>query len=253
MYNYTNIALTLFATVFSLTATFSQDNQSGTEISEIRKNKNHLDLDIKNIFNRLEGASLIYKRSYQSGDLIDVSSIKLIRFWGSINNQITFEKDPVRDPNDPRYVSSHPSNVINFTLGTGIERQRMNKNFVHYYGIDAVFNYFDFDTEIFYSASSNGITYAYYPSSSTTINGYRTGVNPFLGFKYYFTDRLSIGVETGISLLYFSQTAREFWVQAIIANGQVTKITTIQSEPIKSSGILTSFNNLRFLTVGYTF
>lgn len=58
------IAIALLFTLLASVYLFSQSHKIGVELSEMRKNKNHLDLDIKNIFSGLGNATLRYKRSY---------------------------------------------------------------------------------------------------------------------------------------------------------------------------------------------
>ena len=243
------IALSLI--VFSTINTYSQSKKIGTELSEIRKNKNHLDLDIRNIFNGLGNATLLYKRTYQKGELIDVNSIRLIRISGRLNNQINFTDDPTRDPNDTTNVAFHPSNLIDIQLGIGFERQKMNKNFVHYYGIDGIFNFFKLDDD-FSNGSFGGVTINSTGTTDRLLRTFRTGINPFLGIKYYFTNRLSIGIETGISILYFNHSITEIRFEQQFVNGQFENVF-VEDEPVISNGIQTRFNNLRFLTIGYTF
>jgi len=242
-------ALCLF--VFSTLNTFSQNNSFGTDFSEIRKNKNHLELDVKNIFfglglENVFASSLLYKRTFQRGELIDVNSIQLVRFLGRINNQITFADDPASEPYDTTNVQ--PTDLFNFQLGIGFERQKMNKNFVHYYGVDGIIDFLKSDDN-FSNVSIGGTTNK---SNDRFIRTIRTGVNPFFGIKYYFSSRISIGIETGVSILYFNQSITEVGFEQKIVNGQLEKVL-VKDEPSKSQGIWTGFNNLRFLTIGYTF
>ncbi len=245
------LRITVFLFVFATLNLFSQDKNIGAELSEIRKNKNHLELDVKNIFNGLGNATLLYKRTFQSGELIDVNSIRLIRFLGRINNQITLTDDPARQPGDTSNVRLHPSDLINFQLAIGFERQKMNKNFVHYYGVDGVIEFLKSDGSgsVTIGRVANNFTGS---GNDRFIKSIRTGLNPFIGIKYYFTNRLSIGMETGISILYFSQSVAEARYEQKVVNGQLEKVF-VKDEPSKSQGIWTGFNNLRFLTIGYTF
>ena len=245
------LLIALFLIAFATGNIFSQEKKIGAELSEIRKNKNHLDLDIKNIFSSLSRATLLYKRTFQKGDLIDVNSIRLIRFSGRIDNQITFTDDPTRKPNDTTNVGFHPSDIIDFQIGIGFERQKMNKNFVHYYGIDGIFHFVKFDDD-FPNGFIGGVTNNRTFSTDRLWRTFRTGLNPFVGIKYYFTNRLSLGIETGISLLYFNQAITEVRFDQTIVNGQVVE-EFVEDEPVKSNGLQVGFNNLRFLTVGYTF
>jgi len=230
---------------------YAQKEKGGVELSKIRANKNQIDLDIKNIFNGLSGATLLYKRSFKTGKLIEVNAIQLLRFSGRINNQITFTEDPNREPDNMDTAILFPSDILNFQVGIGFERQKMNKRFVHYYGIDGVFNMFKNDDD-FSNGSLGGITINATNSTDRLITSIRTGVNPFFGIKYYFTNQLSVGIETGIAILYFNQKITEISIgQDFVDNELVTVVN--EEDPVVSEGLQTNFNNLRFLTVGYAF
>jgi len=180
-----------------------------------------------------------------------VNSIRLIRSSGRMNNQITFTDDPTREPNDTTNVGFHPSNVIDFQLGFGFERQKMNKNFVHYYGTDGIFNFAKLDDDIS-NGSLGGVTNNLTGTTDRLLRTFRTEIYPFFGIEFYFTNRLSIGIETGISILYFNQSITEVRFEQEFINGQFEQVF-VEDEPVKPSGIQTIFNNLRFLTVGSTF
>jgi len=246
------LALAFFLVVYGMTSVFSQEKKLGAEISEIRKNKNQVDIDIKNIFNGLGNATLLYKRAYQSGNLVNVNAIQLIRFSAQINNQITFTDDPTRESSlEDANVVFHPSNLMNIQLGIGYERQQMNKNFVHYYGVDGVFNFFQSDDD-YANGYFGGVTNNHTGTTDRLIKTFRAGVNPFFGIKYYFTNNISIGIETGFAVLYFNQAITEVDREQELFNGEFVN-TFVEDTPTKSSGIQTRFNNLRFLTIGYAF
>lgn len=250
--------LTLVFTLllFATSNTFAQKQKSGTKLSEVRKNKNHLDLDIKNIFNGLGGATILYKRNFEMGDLIEVNAIKLIRFSAQMNNQITFTDDIQRTINDTVFVPDHPTDIMDFQFGIGFERQKMNKNFVHYYGVDAIFNFAKSNDDFGFgdNRSVNGVI-----NNRARRNGYernvrtiKTGLNPFFGIKYYFTKSISLGIETGLAMVYFSQKTTAFLGEEKMVDG-VVETSIVEKETVNAKGIQTKFNNLRFVTVGYTF
>lgn len=248
-----NLTLTLVLIVLATVTAFSQNEKKGTELSKIRKNKNHLDLDVKNIFNSLTSATLIYKRTFKTGELINVNSINLIRFSGQVNNQITLTEDPTRTTttDDDVDIRFFPSNILDFQVGLGIERQKMNKNFVHYFGVDAVYSLAKIDDDIS-NGAIGGITVNVVETTDRLMRTMKTGLNPFIGIKYYFTNRISLGLETGFSVLYFSQETIELSFESEVVNGDVVS-ELVEAEPFIATGILTDFNNLRFLTIGYTF
>lgn len=237
--------------LLSCTHLYAQSNKFGAELSEIRKNKNQIDVDIKNIFTGLNRATLVYKRAFQAGDLVDVNAIKLIRFSGSFNNQITFTEDPTRLPDNNIVVELHPSNILDVQVGIGFEKQKMNKDFVHYFGIDGIINYTKSDDDL-PNGTLGGVINNATSTTDRLISNTRAGIVPFFGIKYYFTNRLSLGIETGLAILYFNQSITEVIVEANLVNGQI--VTTFEEDdPVKSSGIQTNFNGLRFLSIGYTF
>jgi len=241
------IILTMILPIFA----FSQEAKPGADLSEVRKNKNHIDIDVKNIFNGLGNATILYKRSFNIGNLVDVNSIKLVRFSARYNGQITFTEDPTRDPNDTTQVAFHPSDVLDIQVGIGYEKQKMKGRFVHYYGVDLTLNYLKNDDD-FSNGTIGGITINSTRTTDRLIEVMRTGLNPFFGVKFYFTPRISLGIETGLSILYFRQSLTEIGFEDVLVNGQFEEVF-VEDEPVKSSGIQTRFNNLKFLTVGYTF
>lgn len=246
------VTFAFFLIVSAITSIFAQEIKSRTAISEVRKNKNQLEVDIKNVFHGLGNATILYKRAYQSGNLVDVNSIQLIRFSAQINNQMTFTNDPTRTSSlEDTEVVFFPSNLTDIQLGIGYEKQQMNKNFVHYFGADGVFHFFKSDDD-FANGYFGGVTNNLTGTTDRLITTFRAGVNPFFGIKYYFTNSISIGIETGVSLLYFNQAITEVKREQELSNGEFIN-SFVEDAPTKSSGIQTRFNNLRFLTIGYTF
>jgi hypothetical protein len=229
-----------------LSPLFSQDSLSTTatdlsKLSEVRKFNNQIDLDVRTLFAGLPSATIIYKRKLERGRYVMLDQIKLLRVTASINTQSNFTPDPNRDLKSPVEVGLHPSNEINVTLGVGLEKQKRSKRFVHYYGADLVGEYYKNDDDY-----SNGTIAGVVVNATITTDRKlvisRIGVNPFLGIKYYFSPRLSVGVETGFQLAYFNAKIEEYDTKE-----------KVFLEPVISKGIITRFNNLRFLTVGYAF
>lgn len=126
----------IIVTFFIITANLFSQDKFGAELSEIRKHRNQIDLDIKNIFSGLNSTTLLYKRSYQTGNLVDVNAIKLIRFGLGINSEINFDNTNTTRI-DSLEVIYQPGDQISFNLSLGWEKQKMHKNFVHYFGFDA--------------------------------------------------------------------------------------------------------------------
>lgn len=246
---------TLVLIVFVAFNALSQDTKGKARMSEIQKNKNQIDLDIKNIFNGLGNATLLYKRAIKnnndnpSKEAMNLNTLRLIRFSGSINNQFSFTDDPSKDPNDTTISLFHPTNVIDMRLGVGFETQKIHKNFTHYYGIDGIFEIIKYDDD--FPISRTGlINTAGGPDRYTRV--LRAGVHPFFGIKYYFTSNISLGIETGLSLVYFHQAITEVGFEERVLSGQIIQVF-VEREPVKSEGFRTTFNNLKLLTVGYAF
>lgn len=245
------ITFTLSLILLICTSMFSQDKIKHLELSEIRKNKNQLELDVKNFFNGLSGATIFYKRVLQMGKMIDVSKIKLLRMSGSLNNQITFTEDPNLLEDNAAVSRYFPTDVFASQLALGLEFQKMNKKFVQYYGVDAIVNYDRRKDDYWYAPIAN--IYNTRPRNlsyeSKTI---RAGVNPFVGIKYYFPNGLSIGIETGFYAVYFHQATVAYGYEQVVIDD--TFVTNLMEEtPVKANGVQTRFNNLRYLNIGYIF
>ena len=69
----------IFIIVFSAIQVKAQKDNS---IAEVRKNKYQIELgfrSIQNIYTNTLSATILFKKKYQAGDLIDVSSLKFLR------------------------------------------------------------------------------------------------------------------------------------------------------------------------------
>ncbi len=177
-----------------------------------------------------------------------MNSIQLLRFMGAFENQFTITPDPNRDTDNNQSSVIHPSNSIDIQLGIGFEKQTMNKDFVHYYGVDGIVNYTRADDD-YSNGKIGGVTNNYVSTTDRLIRVLRTGVNPFFGIKYYFNSSISIGLETGIEVAYFNQKITE--VESFYNVINILEFNEL--EPVTSHGIQALFNNIRFVTVGYTF
>lgn len=244
--------ITICCSVYSLDAQFLKAQK---DMTEIRLNKNHLELDIKNIFTGLSGASLIYKRRLESAKYVKVNSLNLLRITATIRYEVEVSSKDIPVPltiddyvPDAYYSGPYASSN---RIGIGLEWQKMNKGFVHYFGSDLVFDYNkDFDSYL-RTTYSSGTLYRQTRQESENVY-YGLGLNPFFGIKYYFNSRLNLGIETGLYLgyqMYHTET------KTVVHEYSGAELTTSESSlPDQKSGkILTSFNNLRFLTVGYCF
>ncbi len=243
------------------------NGQVGGDFSEIRKKELHADLDIKNIFNGLGGAGILVKKKIQTGDLIDVDAINLIRMSLRLNTTSTLDGSWERQEGD--VLSFHDINQDmhqaylfgnelddkgKFRLGLGYEKQIVNDGFVHYFGVDAVFIYSyeeEFDDHIhhLYNQNEPDVFEAYH----NRIETFEYGINPFIGIKYYLTNRLSIGVETGFKITYFNNEVDEIVEEIEQVDHEKFEVTSIEEITEDAKGIKTRFNNLRHLTIGYVF
>jgi hypothetical protein len=207
---------------------FSQnevDKKTKTDLSEIRKNTYQLDLDVKN-----------------------VNSIKLLRITAKINSQTNLNDKSA----DTNFASYRPVNKTDVGIGFGFEKQIKNKNFVHYFGIDAIGSYQTSETGTYLYYYSETLEYNFISTYDIKTKLTKVGVNPFFGIKYYITDKISVGIETGFEFSFFNnKTNQTQYLPRLVKEG--VKIDIIEYDPRFTNGILARFNNLRFATVGYVF
>lgn len=230
---------------------FSQnevDKKTKTDLSEIRKNTYQLDLDVKNVFTSLSNATLIFKKKLQSGKFIDVNSIKLLRITAKINSQTNLNDKSA----GTNFASYGPVNKTDVGIGVGFEKQIKNKNFVHYFGIDAIGSYQTSETGTYLYYYSEILEYNFISTYDIKTKLTKVGVNPFFGIKYYITDKISVGIETGFEFSFFNnKTNQTQYLPRLVKEG--VKIDIIEYDPRFTNGLLAKFNNLRFATVGYVF
>lgn len=240
-------ATLLFAMVVSL-ALKAQDSTKTIGLSDIRKNNWQLDLDVKDIFD-LSNAAIIVKRKLEMGKLVEVNAVKLLRLTMEVNSQVNFTDDP---SNDSVQVVYFPQDWFDLTIGFGFEKQIAHKGFVHYFGVDGIFGYYSSDDNNVYPYRNGGLVISGGDYLNEHAKIWRAGVNPFFGIKYYFTKRLSIGIETGAEFAFFKSKITEEGYRTFILNGN-QYFSYYYGDPLESKGITTKFNKLRYLTVGYTF
>ena len=185
----------------------SQEVKLKTDISEVRKNKFQVELgfrSIKNVYDNTTSATVLFKKKYNPGKLIDISSIKYLRAFFSFNNQINFKKDPTRFSFDSTDLEFHPSNLIDLTVGFGIEKQFQNRRFIHYFGCDIFTRYYKSDDDYPDNLFIGGIGLNATETTDRLVRTINSGLIPFVGLKFYVTDQFCIGLETGFSLNYFN-------------------------------------------------
>lgn len=241
------ITIVLLFIFFAASNIFAQEKKFGTNLSEIKSNKHHVELDVKNVFRGLSSASVIYKRALQRDKKEDKRSLKLLRFIAGFNGQSTLSSGTATSLNSVSWGVVQPFDYQGGFLRFGLEQQKMNKYFVHYYGIDGIVNFYRIG-----KTYSNDKLIDEPPTLSDFTKTRRFGVNPFFGVKYYFAKCLSIGIETGFAFYYFNRSISRYDVSPEYDNGE-TKYKVELEDPEKSNGIQASYSGLQFLTIGFTF
>ena len=100
---------------------FGQQTES---INEVRKNNYQIELgfpSIQSIYSNTSSATILFKKKYQRGQLIEVNSVKYLRTYFSFNGQVNFSDDPTQNPVDSTDVAFHPSSATNFSFGLGLD------------------------------------------------------------------------------------------------------------------------------------
>ncbi len=234
---------------------FAQQEEKKNNISEIRKNNYQVELgfrSIKSIYENTSSATILFKKKFNPGKLIDVNAVRFMRAYFSVNTQVNFTEDPTRLPLDTTVIRFHPSNINDITFGIGLEKQFQNKSFVHYVGCDLFTQYYTSDDDVPVNSRLGNVALNI---PETTDRFYRLispGLLPFAGFKYYFNDQFSVGVETGIQFSYFNTKITEVRYEEEFVDGE--NITTFEEkDPVVSNGFKVDFLGLRFVTLGYSF
>jgi len=231
--------------------------QTENSISEVRKNKYQIELGFRNIqsiYANTFSATILFKKKFQTGDLMEVNSVKFLRSYFSINTQINFTDDPTRKNQDSTKIEYHPADIVDLTFGIGIEKQFQNKRFVHYIGSDIYGQFFKSDDDYPENASIGGVILNSTQTTDRTVRTMNTGINPFFGIKYYITNQFSVGIESGFSLTYFNTRIQENRTINQFNPNTGQQITVFEElEPVLSNGIKFSFLGVRFITIGYSF
>lgn len=239
--------------IFYIVIAHSQQTES---ISEVRKNEFQIELgfnSIQSIYSNTSSATVLFKKKYQRGRLIEVNSVKYLRAYFSFGGQVNFSDDPTLAPVDSTSVQFHPSSVTDVQVGFGLEKQYQSNRFVHYYGLDLFTNYFRTNDD-FANGSFGGITVNRTNTTDRRLRTIESGFNPFMGIKYYFTPQFSVGVETGISLSYFNSRFQEIRFSSEFDQDLGTLVRVVNElTPSVSHGLKFRFLGVRFLTVGYSF
>ncbi len=237
-----------FLMVCFVTFSYSQSENKNPNISELRKNNYQVELNFKtvqNIYSNTAAATLMFKKKYNPGELIDITSIKFLRTYLTLNSNINLGNDTF--PN--KHFMLNYKEMINLTFGLGIEKQFQNRKFVHYLGCDIFTNYYDGSKIINYYYTNSFMGYNMNYEYEKTIN---SGLIPFIGLKYYVTDQLSFGIETGLSLSYYSSKINNVYYSLDFVNGKEVYNKT-ELTPFIENGIKFNYLGLRFITIGYSF
>ncbi len=244
-------------TIFALLLAIQLIAQTDTSISEIRKNEYQVELgfrSINSIVNNTTSATILFKKKYQTGNLVEVNSVKYLRAYFSFNTQINFTEDPTRLKEDSTYIAFHPADIIDLTFGLGIEKQFQNKNFVHYLGSDIFGQFFKSDDDFPGNISIGGIISNSTITTDRTVRSTNVGLNPFFGIKYYISKQFCVGIESGFRLTYFNTKFQEIRIITEYDQNLGINITVLEElEPVTSNGIKFNFLGVRFITIGYSF
>lgn len=222
-----------------------QSDKLATDISEIRKNKYQVELGFRSassVFYNTASATILFKKKYNRGKLIDVSSIKFLRAFVGINFDLKLKKDVY-------FNSELPQNL---SFGLGFEKQFQNRKFVHYYGLDLFLNYFKgMDYYSYYRSFSEemSVRYMFFQYNESI----HTGIIPFFGFKYHITNQFSVGIETGLSLGFLFSEIKD---GVLIIRDQYNVSQEVERSifPARSeNSIRANFLGLRLISLGYSF
>ncbi|KQS24788.1 hypothetical protein ASG33_23845 [Dyadobacter sp. Leaf189] len=170
------------------------------------------------------GYSLIIKRQFQENAL---------RFRP--NFALEYMPNPsVKGTNQPR------SYDLSFDLG--YERQRKSRRFVHYYGVD-------FRLKFIKVNSTVGIGLNDSTSTFTQEKGHTSGIGiaPFIGGKYFITDRIAISLETRCMLSYLR--VRSSTQQVNIDNQPVSP----KLDAANTNGVNFDIHPISAIFISYTF
>lgn len=243
----------LFLLLMATTLPAQEDVKKG-DMSEIRRNNYQVELgfgSIRSIYDNTASATILFKKKYNQGDLLDVTTVSFLRGYFTFNSQANFGGDTIvfgRSPL-PGFNPVESFNNIDLTLGLGLEKQFQNRRFVHSVGCDLFTRYSD---------GIRGDEYGYFNGFANifalvnTERSIEAGLLPFIGLKYYITDQLSVGIESGLSMSYYNRNVTESIYEREIINGQVFD-TVEHADPIVVSGLRFRFLGLRFFTLGYSF
>lgn len=158
---------------------FGQEKGTLEKSNHYLQHNHQLDIDIKNIFNGLGNATILFRKKLKP-NLDHPDKIRLLRFQGQFGTRIA--------TNDQL-----SSNSLNAAFGIGLEKQIAKGRFVHYYGVDLI-NRVSWTKDRLPNSNLSRIRY-----------NYSASVLPFFGVKYFLTDRINIGLETAFSIGYRHQ------------------------------------------------
>lgn len=229
-----------------------KENQSILSLKEKQsldgkqKMKYELALDIKNslIFgNRNSVPSAILKIGHKKNSEYNRDRLYNYRILGGIQAQFSFgqkvignESSLSEEINQSEFNEFEivPDNNIDFHVGFGVETQIELKHIIFYYGSDFIYSLDQFKLG---TGNIDGITWAWANTVYSEQVLQTLSVNPFVGFRFFLTERISLAVESSFNVGLFYNKSHKI-------DGE---------EFTRSSGIKTKLNTLRFLNVSYMF
>ena len=175
------------------------------------------------------------------------SSLDLLSFNKQLSENTFFRYFPSKNKSVALIFEENYRSSYEISLGIGVEKETRINKFAHFWGLDIVPYYF-YNKNIEVERES-GDTYEIMDREFTQ---YQMAVNPFIGAKFYISDRFLVSLETGFSVAYRYNISSAFRNNVIIVNGAPIDDISLSSKS-NFHGINISYNNLRFLTIGYIF
>ena len=229
---------------------FSQNNDSLTKLN--RKFRHEVAVDLQGLIMRTPGTALIFKVRNGSSTYPEKTVARNLRlqvgFGGTVPASVN---TTITDSSTFRY-SQKATAAYSVQALAGTEMVHFYGRFNFYYGCDAGY---------FYSYASSGYSLTLmnrYSSAFSVSNGtfswletdtYTNAVvlNPFLGFKYRFATHFSVGIESGVNIMYYMQrtkinTIPHYYNTAFSAKNIATNNT---------NGFSALTQYIRFFTINY--
>ncbi|MEM7163172.1 MAG: hypothetical protein AAF487_12115 [Bacteroidota bacterium] len=238
--------------IFSVSSLSAQD-ELGTQIEDVRKSLNQVDLNIIGLFrNGLSGGTFFFKKRIIPKNYVELNAIKLFRFRLHVNEYVETEEPSIAyEIGTSYYENQFSSSYISF----GIEKQRSKRGLVEFYGIEATLGRrLDRVNRTWLNSFSLGAgneSYIQFNEKRKDRSTY-ISLSPFFGLKYFFNNRINMGVETSFDFAYYFDKD-SFSLTEIESQNGVENTRNVSQLESKNNFLNFRFTNLRFLTVGYAF